>query len=64
MSLREGAPTPLQSALSTAQDLYVSLASCLCRPDATLALNGRRYKLLRMLGEGRSASQHITTSTL
>lgn len=54
MALREGVPSQLQGLLSTAQDLYVSLASCLCRPDASIKLNGRTFKLLKLLGEGQS----------
>lgn len=42
----------LQNAYNTAQDLYLSLASCLCKPEATLKLNGRTFKIIKMLGEG------------
>lgn len=34
------------------QDSISTLKSCFCQPDATLKLNGRTFKIIKLLGEG------------
>ncbi|GAA5919962.1 hypothetical protein JCM6882_005940 [Rhodosporidiobolus microsporus] len=38
--------------LDSAKDAFYALAGSCCKQDATLSLNGRTYKVLRLLGEG------------
>nr|XP_019042256.1 NAK protein kinase [Kwoniella bestiolae CBS 10118]OCF21186.1 NAK protein kinase [Kwoniella bestiolae CBS 10118] len=35
-----------------ARDAVVTLTQCICKPDATLKINGRQYKIEKLLGEG------------
>ncbi|KAK4684330.1 serine/threonine kinase 16, partial [Tremellales sp. Uapishka_1] len=35
-----------------ARDAVITLTQCICKPDATLKINGRSYKVERLLGEG------------
>ncbi|OCF55668.1 NAK protein kinase [Kwoniella mangroviensis CBS 10435] len=35
-----------------ARDAVVTLTQCICKPDATLKVNGRQYKIEKLLGEG------------
>lgn len=34
------------------QDAVFALTSCICQPSATIKVNGRSFKILRILGEG------------
>ncbi|EJD47235.1 other/NAK protein kinase [Auricularia subglabra TFB-10046 SS5] len=38
--------------LDTARDALTAITSCVCRPQAKLKINGRTYKLVKLLGEG------------
>ncbi|EJU04981.1 Pkinase-domain-containing protein, partial [Dacryopinax primogenitus] len=42
----------LQSLQEKAKDAIYALSSCICREQATLKINGRTFKLLKVLGEG------------
>nr|XP_031862777.1 uncharacterized protein CI109_001789 [Kwoniella shandongensis]KAA5529849.1 hypothetical protein CI109_001789 [Kwoniella shandongensis] len=35
-----------------ARDAVLTLTQCICKPDATLKINGRSYKVEKLLGEG------------
>ncbi|GMK56986.1 hypothetical protein CspeluHIS016_0308260 [Cutaneotrichosporon spelunceum] len=35
-----------------AQDALMTVTQCICRPDATLKINGRQYNVDKLLGEG------------
>lgn len=35
-----------------AQDAVLALTSCICQSSATIKVNGRSYKIIRILGEG------------
>ncbi|GAA5876507.1 hypothetical protein JCM1840_005562 [Sporobolomyces johnsonii] len=38
--------------LDSAKDAFYALAGSCCKPDATLKLNGRSFKIVKLLGEG------------
>ncbi|KZT52201.1 other/NAK protein kinase [Calocera cornea HHB12733] len=42
----------LQSLQEKAKDAIYALSSCICREQASLKINGRTFKLLKVLGEG------------
>ncbi|KAL8277388.1 hypothetical protein RQP46_010228 [Phenoliferia psychrophenolica] len=42
----------LNALLDQAKDAFYALAGCCCAADATLKLNGRSFKILKLLGEG------------
>ncbi|KAG8906340.1 hypothetical protein FRB99_007120, partial [Tulasnella sp. 403] len=42
----------LDSLRDKAQDALFAITSCICQPSATIKVNGRSYKVLRILGEG------------
>ncbi|GAA5888017.1 hypothetical protein JCM16303_000180 [Sporobolomyces ruberrimus] len=42
----------MSSLLASAQDVFYALIGSCCKTDATLKLNGRSFKILKLLGEG------------
>ncbi|RSH91998.1 hypothetical protein EHS25_009369 [Saitozyma podzolica] len=46
-----------------ARDAVVTLTQCLCKPDATLKINGRSYKIERLLGEGGFSFVYLIQDT-
>ncbi|PLW34436.1 hypothetical protein PCANC_05658 [Puccinia coronata f. sp. avenae] len=42
----------LNDAFQSLQESLSSITSCFCQPDATLKLNGRNLKIVKLLGEG------------
>ncbi|GAA5946127.1 hypothetical protein JCM3765_000126 [Sporobolomyces pararoseus] len=42
----------MSSILASAQDIFYALIGSCCKTDATLKLNGRSFKILKLLGEG------------
>lgn len=51
----------LASLFDTAQDAYFSCIGSLCKPDANIKLNGRTFKILKLLGEGGFAYVCLST---
>jgi hypothetical protein len=39
-----------------ASDAFLTLTQCICKPDATLKINGRSYRIEKLLGEGGKLS--------
>lgn len=46
-----------------AVDAVSTISQCLCKPDATLKINGRTYKLDRLLGEGGFSFVYLIKDT-
>ncbi|KAH9819725.1 kinase-like domain-containing protein [Melampsora americana] len=42
------------------QDSISTLKTCFCQPDATLKLNGRTFKIIKLLGEGGFSYVYLT----
>lgn len=40
-----------------AGDAFVTISQFCCKPDATLKINGRQYKIERLLGEGGESNR-------
>lgn len=45
-------PGSLNDVFHSLQESFSSITSCLCQPEATLKLNGRTLKIIKLLGEG------------
>ncbi|ORX39901.1 putative serine/threonine-protein kinase [Kockovaella imperatae] len=46
-----------------AKDAMLSLTQCICKPDATLKINGRSYKIEKLLGEGGFSFVYLVQDT-
>jgi hypothetical protein len=46
-----------------ALDAVSTISQCLCKPDATLKINGRTYKVEKLLGEGGKFEAAATSSS-
>ncbi|RSH80238.1 uncharacterized protein EHS24_008811 [Apiotrichum porosum] len=46
-----------------ARDALVTVTQCICRPDATLKINGRQFKVERLLGEGGFSFVYLIRDT-
>lgn len=53
----------LAQLFDSAQDVYFSCIGSLCKPDANIKLNGRTFKILKLLGEGGFAYVCPSTSS-
>ncbi|TXT07279.1 hypothetical protein VHUM_03449 [Vanrija humicola] len=46
-----------------ARDALVTVTQCICKPDATLKINGRSYKVEKLLGEGGFSFVYLIRDT-
>lgn len=52
MSFNDALAIFIDRAKFYATDAFLTATQCLCRPDATLSINNRTYRIERLLGEG------------
>lgn len=61
MSFNDALAIFIDRAKFYATDAFLTVTQCICKPDATLTINGRSYRIEKLLGEGGFSFVYLVT---